>query len=85
MSYRHEGNGETNTQIDLMESPGHVLICPHDLKRLPHNIAVIINTAFNDWLKKHPGIRIRTTLPFTQDGQTTAIHVWFDRPDVDVG
>jgi hypothetical protein len=83
MSFRHQSNGDDKTQIDFIHQPNHVLICPHETTNLPLNIAIIVNRAFMDWLQKHPGIRIRTILPITQDGQTTALHVWYDRSDVD--
>ena len=83
MHFRHEGNGENKTRIDFVDGLNYVLICPHDPGMLPVNIAIIINNAFMDWQKKHPGIRIRTVLPITQDGQTIALHVWYDGADVE--
>ena len=81
MTFRHEGNGHSQTLIDFIERPGYVLICPQDSDRLPANIAAIVNAALNDWLKRTPGIRVRTALPVTQDGQTVALHLWYDRAD----
>ena len=81
MAFRHEGNGDTGTAIDFVERPGYVLICPQDPARLPANIALVVNTALLDWLKRNPAIRVRTVLPITQDGQTTAVHLWYDRAD----
>ena len=54
---------------------------PQEPARLPANIALLVNTALLDWLKRNPAIRVRTVLPVTQDGQTTAIHLWYDRAD----
>jgi hypothetical protein len=85
MAFRHEGNGDDKTRVDFLDRSNYVLICPHDSKTLPANIALIINTAFLDWQKKHPGVRIRTVLPITQDGQTVALHVWYDRADTETG
>jgi len=82
MALWREGNGNSKTTIDFVERPNYVLICPHDLTALPANIAVIINNAFLDWMQKHAGIRIREILPLIQDGQTIALHVWYDGPDV---
>jgi len=81
MNFRHEGNGNSKTQIDFLDRPGYVLICPHDLENPPAAIALILNNALNDWLKKHPSIRVRSILPITKDGQTTAIHLWYDQAD----
>jgi hypothetical protein len=83
MSSRHGGNGESKTLIDFHEGPGYALICPRDTANHPADIALILNRAFNDWLRKHAGIRVRAALPITRDGQTVAIHVWFDRPDIE--
>jgi len=82
MSFRHEGNGEGKTVINFLERGNYILISPRNATNLPANIAIIVNRAFLDWMKKHPGIRIRAVLPIMQDGQTTALHVWYDRPDV---
>jgi hypothetical protein len=81
MAFRHQGNGEDQTQIDFISRPNYVLICPHDATNLPSNIAAIINRALTDWLKRTPGIRVRAVLPITHDGQTTAVHVWYDPAD----
>jgi hypothetical protein len=29
MAFRHQGNGEDQTQIDFVCRPNYVLICPH--------------------------------------------------------
>ncbi|HJZ89265.1 MAG TPA: hypothetical protein VKE40_00235 [Gemmataceae bacterium] len=81
MAFRHQGNGEDRTQIDFVARPNYVLICPLDATNLPPNIAAIVNRALTDWLKRTPGIRVRAVLPITQDGQTTAVHVWYDSAD----
>jgi hypothetical protein len=78
MAFRHQGNGEDQTQIDFVSRPNYVLICPHDATNLPSNIAAIINRPLTDWLKRTPGIRVRAMFPITQDGQTTAVRVWYD-------
>jgi hypothetical protein len=81
MGFRHDGNGHTKTEIDFIERPGYVLICPRNSATPPANIALIVNAALTDWLKKTPNIRVRTVLPITRDGQTTAVHLWYDSPD----
>jgi hypothetical protein len=44
---------------------------PGDLPRFLHQ-------ALTDWLKENPGYRVRETLPIVSQGNTFAIHVWFD-------
>lgn len=82
MGKRHEGNGHNQTIINFVDRPGYVLICPHDTTNLPENIAPIVNQAMTDWLKKTQGIRVRAVLPIVQDGNTVAIHLWYDKADV---
>jgi hypothetical protein len=82
VAFRQEGNGEGKTLIDFVGRANYVLICPHDAATLPPNIAAIINQALLDWLKQHPAVRVRAALPITQDGQTTALHLWYDGPDM---
>jgi hypothetical protein len=82
MAFRHEGNGHPKAAIDFNERPGYVFICPRDPDRLPATIAGVINTARTNWLKRNLGIRVRTAVLITRDGQTVAVHLWYDRADV---
>lgn len=43
-------------------------------ERLPK----ILDHALHDWLRNHPTRRVRTVLPITSQGNTVAIHVWYD-------
>ena len=65
MSSRHGGNGESKTLIDFHEGPGYALISPRDTTNHPADIALILNQAFNEWLRKRLGIRVRAALPIT--------------------
>ncbi len=46
MSFRHGGNGESKTLIDVLERRNYSLISPRNPANLPSNIAIIINRAF---------------------------------------
>ena len=37
-----------------------------------------IESAIMRWQQQNPGLKIRTTLPLVSDGNTVAVHVWFD-------
>ncbi len=45
---------------------------------LPEHLSRWLNRNFSEWLDRHPEFRVRATLPIVDDGQTVAIHVWYD-------
>jgi len=47
---------------------------PTDPVRLPY----LLNDDFCRWLKENPKVKVRTTLPIVANGNTVAIHVFFD-------
>jgi hypothetical protein len=81
MASRHQGSGSSKTELEYVERSGYILIVPQDQAHLPADIALVMNMALNDWLKKNPNIRVRAVLPITRDGQTTAIHLRYDQAD----
>jgi hypothetical protein len=83
MAFRHESNGDSDIKIAIEQLSNYVLFAPQDLANVPKGIAVIINRVMVNWLKENPGVRIRAALPITQDGQTTALHLWYDRADME--
>ena len=47
---------------------------PPPLEMLPG----YLNHTFYSWLQRNPEFQVRTTLPIVENGNTVAIHVWFD-------
>ena len=41
-------------------------------------VADLISKSITTWLEQHPEISVRSTLPIVKDGQTIAVHVWYD-------
>ena len=44
----------------------------------PDMLPGLLSKAFTSWVKQRPEITVKTTLPIVKDGQTVAIHVWYD-------
>ena len=41
-------------------------------------VPAALNEIMSDWLKKRTNLHVRTTLPIVEDGNTVAIHIWFE-------
>ncbi len=74
------GNGSSKgfTNVVTM-GPGWVLVVasqgdPPPPDELPYALSL----SFEKWLKRQPGVRVRTTLPIVKDGNTVGFHVWYD-------
>jgi hypothetical protein len=46
----------------------------------PADLPIALSQAFARWLRLSPAIRVRATLPIVEQGNTTAIHVWWEVP-----
>ena len=44
----------------------------------PDQLALYLSHTMTNWLKRNSEFRVRTVLPMTVEGNTVAIHVWFD-------
>lgn len=79
MEKRPAGNGDSVVEILTIEKkPGYIIICPKTLDFLPEHLPLYISQTLEKWVLEHPTFRVRCVLPFTQEGMTVALHVWFD-------
>jgi hypothetical protein len=74
-----EGNGHGKTVISAIEKgPGYVIITVDTLDSVSERSPILISRTIENWLKDNPGVRVRCAAPIVQDGQTIAVHLWFD-------
>jgi hypothetical protein len=79
MQFRHEGNGHDKVRIHTTQiAHGYVIIHADDIKTIVDGTPVFVSLTLEKWLKDNPTVRVRATLPIVKDGQTIAVHVWFD-------
>jgi hypothetical protein len=45
-----------------------------ETERVPTAISEVMAA----WLKERPDLHVRATLPIVEEGNTIAVHVWFD-------
>jgi hypothetical protein len=74
------GNGSSKGLTNAITmGPGWVLFVPSPGDPPPPDeLPYALSQALEKWLKGQPGIRVRSTLPITQNGHTIGIHVWFE-------
>jgi hypothetical protein len=79
MRKRLEGNGHTReTIVTHHRSEGYIIITAERLDAMTEQTPVFISKTLETWQKENPNCRVRCALPFVNDGQTFAIHVWYD-------
>jgi hypothetical protein len=76
---RSEGNGHGKVNI-LVEkkSEGYVIIAPDKIDNLDEGTPIFVSRTVESWLKDHPEAKIRCALPIVRQGDTLAVHLWFD-------
>lgn len=45
----------------------------------PDLLPIALGQALSRWLRTSPEVRVRAVLPIVEDGNTTVLHVWYDR------
>lgn len=70
---------DTQVTIDRIDmGTGWVCFQAGEKPPPPERLPVYLNETFYTWLKRNPEFTVRATLPIVQNGNTVAIHVWFD-------
>ena len=44
----------------------------------PEDLPLHLSKAVAAWQKQNPMLKVRATLPIVRNGNTVAVHVWFD-------
>ena len=58
--------------------PGWVLYHAGDPPPPENELPLILNTMLQQDLLEHPTIKVTAVLPITRDGNTSAIHFWYE-------
>ena len=69
---------DVNTAVERIDlEPGYMVF--RATKNVPMEARPrFIESAIMQWQKQNPGLKIRTTFPIVSEGNTVAVHVWFD-------
>ena len=81
MAKKTNGTTQEKFLVNCIENAesGHAIF-QADEKRppAPDMLPKLLSDSVANWVKQRPEITVRTTLPIVKDGQTVAIHVWYD-------
>ena len=83
MSNRSTGNGHRNPKseitLHLNEEQQWVYLVPNDEHPPdPDDVPIFLDETLHTWLNDNPRLRVRNSLGVVQNGQTVAIHLWYD-------
>jgi hypothetical protein len=78
MGFRHEGNGHGKVRIHTTKVSHGYTIIHTDVKTIAEGTPVILSQSVEKFLKENPTFRVRATFPVVKDGQTVAVHLWYD-------
>lgn len=79
LRFRQDGNGHTKVNIVVYDrGPGYVIIAPEKIDVIAEGTAIYVSLTVEKWQTENPVNRVRSALPIVKDGQTIAVHVWFD-------
>lgn len=71
--------GSSRVTIDRVDmGEGYVCFQAGKQPPAPEELPYYLHRALQDWLRRNSEFRIRTAMPIVANGQTVAIHVWFD-------
>jgi hypothetical protein len=79
MGRRLGGNGDSKVNIVVQkQGEGYVIITPDRIDKLPEQTPIFISRSLEAWQKENPTYRVRCVAPIVSEGQTLALHIWFD-------
>jgi hypothetical protein len=75
-----KGQDDAKIEIGMVEmGPGWVLFVPAMAPKTDHvRVPKLLNQSLIYWLRSGAAATVRQTLPIVEDGNTIALHVWFD-------
>jgi hypothetical protein len=72
------GNGSGKIGIGVQDMGGWVQVALSRSHDLPDDSHVILSAAVARWFREHPEQRLRFAVPIQRDGNTFALHAWYD-------
>lgn len=72
-------NSNTRVTIDRVDiGEGYVCFQAGQNPPQPDELPFYLHRTLHDWLRRNLEFRVRAALPIVANGQTVALHVWFD-------
>lgn len=82
MAKKTNSTTQEKFQINCIENAksGHAIFQADD-KRPPVSdmLPKLLSESVANWVKQRPEIAVRATLPLVKDGQTIAVHLWYEQ------
>jgi len=72
----HEPDKIVIDRSDMRE--GWVCFMAAEQPSKPDEVPLYLSQTVAAWLKQTPSLTVRATLPIVQNGNTPAVHVWFE-------
>jgi hypothetical protein len=78
MKPKSGGNGSGKIDIGIQDMGGWVQVRLSRNYDLPEDIHVGLSAALAQWFRQNPHKRLRFAVPIQRDGNTIALHAWYD-------
>jgi hypothetical protein len=66
-------------KVDRLDmAAGWVCFLASDPPPAPDQLPLYLSKTVSAWQKQNPMLTVRTTLPIVADGNTIAVHAWFE-------
>ena len=72
----YEPDNEAINRLDM--APGWAVFVASGTPPQPEDLPLYLSKAVSPWQKQTPTLKVRATLPIVANGNTIAVHVWFD-------
>ena len=72
----YEPDNEAINRLDM--GTGWAVFLASGTPPKPEDLPLYLSEAVAAWLKQTPSLTVRATLPIVRNGNTIAVHVWFD-------
>lgn len=72
----YEPEKEAIERLDV--DTGRAVFRPSGTPTQPENLPLYLSKTIAAWLNQTPSLTVRATLPIVQNGNTVAVHVWFE-------
>jgi hypothetical protein len=78
MKQKPGGNGSGKIDIGIQDMGGWVQVRLSRNYDLPDDIHIGLSAALTHWCRANPQHRVRFVVPIQRDGNTIALHAWYD-------
>jgi len=72
----YEPDNEAVNRLDM--APAWAVFVASGTPPKPETLPLALSKAVSAWQKQTPTLTVRATLPIVRNGNTVAVHVWFE-------